>query len=730
MSDLAPVPKRTLLQSYPSVNTRIVVPFLLAIVAIAAIGIYIVTRLVTGSIQERFTNQLVASANAAANTIVDVETAYLNTLRLMVFTDGVPAAIREGRSGDLDTWLRPIAATNVVDELMVVSAGGDVLLYLQRQDTPQVVEYIAQTPPDISDWANLQRTLAGDMDRLGDKFVDVIDGSDSANTLVYFNAPVTVDSGGGRTVVGGIVLGLRTEMLVRRVSQQALSAITLLNSNGEVLGSTFRTDLNLLTKTPEQTGRLMIEVFENSPIEEVILDDIPYQLLYSPFFIRSQQLGLMSVGLPSNYIVEQSSTSRNLFGIMFAVFFLLVGIIGLLIARTITNPIQRLVSTTRAIREGDLSRRVQLQPRDELGELGVSFDIMTDQLVSRNEEVTQLLQQQVEETAQRQAVLTSISDAVIVQDSDGRVILLNHTAEGLLNYLSKQRNDRERVAELLRDPERLRQPQMVSVAERHFSVLSTPVLMGNNELLGHVIVFRDITAIIHSEQLKDELVLQMSHELRTPLGAVRGYVDLVQLMDEANLSEQGAQFIERARDSLSTLERLVNQVIDVSAMISNRFSIDIETFNLAYLIGDVFIRWQPLMKSRNLQFMLLLSTNDMFIEGDPVRVDELLDHILRNAYSYTLPGGMVEISAEMTRTHAIISVADSGTGIGPDEIERVFERMYRGRAAMAGDTDARGLGLGLFISHQIVDAHGGHISIESEIKLGTIVTVELPIRQS
>jgi signal transduction histidine kinase len=440
-------------------------------------------------------------------------------------------------------------------------------------------------------------------------------------------------------------------------------------------------------------------------------------------------VGLMAVGLSSNYIVEQSSTSRNLFGLLFTGFFITVGVIGLLIARTITNPIERLVNTTRAIRDGDFSRRVQLAPRDELGELGISFDMMTEQLVTRNEEVVNLLHQQVAETAQREAVLTSISDAVIVQDTSGQIILQNQTAQQLMNSIAANRQQRERFMNFLNKPQELRRPQIVTLADHHFSVLSTPVMMEQDGLLGHVIVFRDITAIIETEHLKDELVLQMSHELRTPLGVVRGYVDLVKLMGANNMSADEVKYVEGAREGLSTLERLVNQVVDVSAILSSRFNIEPETFNLAYLIGDVFTNWQPAMKQRNLQFSLMLATNDLFIEADPARIEQLLEHILRNAHSYTLPGGLVEICAESNETTAFISITDSGKGIAPDEINRVFERMYRGRASMAGDTDARGMGLGLYISQQIVEAHHGTIKIESAIDLGTIVTIELPIRQ-
>jgi two-component system, OmpR family, sensor histidine kinase VicK len=728
MNDLARTQNRSgLWRFYPNVNTRIITPFLLAIVTVAAIGVYIVTQLVAGSIQERFSNQLFASAESAANSITEVEGQRIATLRSMTFTEGVPEAIITEDAANLDLWLRSIAANNLTDELIVTGADASVILHLNRLDTPLQVEYATITDsPEVGSWQSVQRTLNGETDENGDKFVELQPGPTDEPTL-YFNAPVTLDIEGENRVVGSIITGLRVNNLLRLVTQQSLSSVTINTPDGSVLGSTLPRDLSVLRLSEAAYDRLLNATGDNSPIEQITVDETPYQNLYAPFRVRGETLGLLSVGLQTNYIVEQSGISRNIFGAIFAGVFVVVLLMGIAVSRTITGPIRRLVSTTRAIREGDLSRRVELASRDELGELGLSFDTMTDTLVQRNQEVTHLLDQQVQATAQREAMLTSISDAVIVQDNTGQTILRNRTADHLLANIAENPTERATMQSLIVRPEALNAPQTVSFGEDHFSVLATPVQMANGDLLGYVVVFRDITALIAAERLKDELMLQMSHELRTPLSSVRGYVDLLTMTEGDNLSEQAIGFIDNARESLDALERLTNQVVDVSAMISNRFTIDIETFNLAYLLGDVFNAWQPRMKNRDLNFSLVLSNHDMYIDGDAERLAELFDHLLRNAHDYTLPGGMVEIQAEMTADRALVSVVDSGAGIAPDEQDKVFERLYRGRAADAGDTDARGMGLGLYIARQIIDTHHGTVLIESEPGLGTIITVGLPV---
>jgi signal transduction histidine kinase len=710
---------------YPGINARITGPFLLVILVIAGLGVYIVTHLVAGSIQERFNNQLIDSAKAASNSIVDIERQQLATLRLMVFTAGVADALAAHDVASLDLWLRPVAANAGVDDLILFDHTGQSVLQLTRLDNSVGVEYIAPLPANVGSWLGVQRIIGGQADNLGDKHVDII--GEPPNVMLYISAPVTEAEG---NIVGGISVGLTAEQLAARVSQQSLSAVSVYQSDGTLLGTTFRAaEPDMLNLSVERAASILNSVQTGSPIEEKTLGSTPYQVLYSPFQMRSQDIGVLAVALPSNFIVERSSTSRDVFGVLFSVLFVVVGVVGVLTARSITNPIAKLVDTTRAIREGDLSKRVLLETPDELGELGVSFDNMTDKLVQQNQKINKLYRQQLQETARRQAVLSSISDAVIVQDPYGNVILQNPTAEALMDEVEQDINAHRSFFDLLRHPGELSQPRTVNFADQYFSILATPVCMPNGELLGFVIVFRDITALVESEHLKDELILQMSHELRTPLAAARGYVDLVRMLDGQLLSEQGNTYMDNATNSMSTLERMVNQVIDVSSIVSDRFTVHIETFNLSHIMDELVAIWKPEAQKRELMLSLFRPSSDLWIEGDPVHLQQVLDHLLRNAYNYTLPGGLIEVRAELRGCCVTVSILDSGVGIGPDELDKVFERMYRGRSADAGPTDARGLGLGLYLSKRIVEAHHGKITLASQLNFGTIVTVELPLRQ-
>jgi signal transduction histidine kinase len=385
------------------------------------------------------------------------------------------------------------------------------------------------------------------------------------------------------------------------------------------------------------------------------------------------------------------------------------------------------VQTSRAITQGDLTRRVELKTPDELGELGVSFDRMTDDLVQQKVEIAALYQGQLQETARREAMLNNISDAVIVQDAWGNVLLENPTAKALNESLRKQPKDMMRLTALLSDPSLLEVEQRLELAGRNLSATSASLRMPSGDTFGRVTVLRDFTAIAQAEKLKDDLIMQMSHELRTPLAVVHGNADLLRLMEKKNLSEKGGQFLGRLVENVHTLERLVNQVVDVSTITAGRFSIDRQPFDIKDLLDEKASCWQPVMEARELYFEHSIPPVPLILDGDRNRLGELIDHVLRNAHDYTLPGGRVALRVDCRERWVIVDVLDTGVGIGPDEIERVFDSMYRGTAAAAGPTDSRGMGVGLYISKHIVELHQGRIRLGSAPDKGTHLRIELPI---
>lgn len=705
---------------YPRINTRITMPFLLVIVVVAAIGTIIITRLVAGNIQERLANQLADSVQSAVNTVVDIERQELATLRSIIFTTGVNDAVLERDTDQLELLLLPIAANNRVDDLVVFGTDSQSVYRVIREFGGN---YVATRSIDVSSWTIAQDILGQRSDNLGDKFVEI--HNDNGDNTFYFGSPIADETG---TVIGGVIVGITGTNFIRLLVEQSISNITIYDTQGNVIESSFRSQtIPTITITPEFAAQVMNNTEDTSPLKnEVQIDTLPYQFVYAPFQIRSETIGVISSALPVDFLTDRVSTSRNAFFGIFGGMVFAVAALGILISRSIVRPVFRMVEATRAIEAGDLSQRVHLNMPDELGELGRSVDHMTDRLLEQNQEIRDLFNNQLQETARRDAVLGSISDAVVVLDNAGHTILSNETADTLRDRLES--DPAPPIPPNFAQLRRQTAPYTISAYDKHFSVLSRPVNLESGATLGYVQVLRDITAIVESDRLKNEIILQLSHELRTPLTSARGYTDLLRHMGEARLSNQDKDFLDKTLSHLDTLGEMIDQVIEVNAILSETFEIHFEPFNLSKSLQNLLTDLQPRIENAGLKLVKSINPHTIWLNGDQGHLEQTIIHIIKNAYSYTLEGGWIEVGLDVDRHDVIITVADSGVGIDADEIEKVFEKLYRGRSADAGPTDTRGMGLGLYISKQIVEAHHGKILLQSQPGLGTLVTIRLPKR--
>ncbi|MEQ8675555.1 MAG: ATP-binding protein [Aggregatilineales bacterium] len=704
---------------YPRINARITLPFLLVIIVVAAIGTVVITSSVAGNIQERLANQLADSVQTAVNTVADIERQQLSTLRSMTFTEGVSDSILSGDASAIELLLLPIAANNRVNDLIVFGTDGQTSYRILSESNGN---YVPGPLLDLSSWTIVQNILSGEPDQFGDKFAE-FHGEGTDRTL-YFGAAF-VDNAG--TVVGGVMVGVRGTTLIRLLVEQSISNVTLYDDDGNVTDTSFRgQNEDLLALTPLRVAEIKSDVETLQIDSEVNVGGTPYQFMYSPFQLRGEQVGVMSSALPVDFVAGRVSKSRNDFFGIFGGMVLAVAVLGVFISRSIVRPVFRMVETTRAIESGDLSKRVRLQMPDELGELGRSFDHMTDRLLDQNQEIRDLFNLQLQETARRDAVLGSISDAVVVLDNEGNTILSNETARELINRL--QADPAPPIPPDFSMLRRQSDPYTITAYDNHYSVLSRPVNLDTGAILGYVQVLRDITAIVESDRLKDEIILQLSHELRTPLTSARGYADLLVHMAAARLTAQDQDFLVKTLGHLDTLGEMIDQVIEVNAILSERFEVTFQPFNLTNSLHNLLRELQPRVEAQGLKLIKTLNPKTIWLNGDQVHLEQAFVHIIKNAYNYTLEGGWIEVGLDVDARDVIITVADSGVGIDPDEIDKVFEKLYRGRSADAGPTDTRGMGLGLYISKQIVETHHGKIRLQSQPGLGTLVTIRLPKR--
>jgi putative nucleotidyltransferase with HDIG domain len=361
---------------YPArhIHWKIIAPYVLLTIVLAGAGTFIAARLVTGSLKERFDNQLVESARVASDSVVRRERQHLEVVRGVAFTDGVAQAVEAGDSKRLLTLVQPLAANNKAELVQVLDTRGQPVLGVRLTD-PQSLQYtpLAATEGETS-WTIVQGVLAGKQDNLGDKFAQIAGTRDGY--ALYTAGPIY----DGDRLAGVVLVGSLLDSFLPIAKGEALADITIYDFNGTPLATTFAAASK--EEAPLAPGEHALTQF-GAPTglrESKTLFGRGYALLYGDVTVRNQVVGVYSVALPTSFILSAGGSTRWQMGLLFAVGMLVVLASGWGLARSLTKPLLSLVRTARAVTAGDLTVRSGVHTADEIGVLAGSFDQMTERL--------------------------------------------------------------------------------------------------------------------------------------------------------------------------------------------------------------------------------------------------------------------------------------------------------------------------------------------------------------
>jgi putative nucleotidyltransferase with HDIG domain len=366
-----------LARPFQSVGWKIMAPYIVLTAIIAVVGSYLVTRLVTGSLEERFTNQMIEASHVTSDSVVRTEKQQLAVVRNVAFSDGLVAAMQAGDADAIATIVSPLAANSRSELIAVVDAHGNRLYGEQLPDAKSTALERLPAGENLGTWAPVRSVLAGETDARGDKFSAIVD-TGSGYSLV---TAASVKS--GDNILGAVLVGSPLASLLPAIKGEALTDVTMYGPGGAVLASTFAPegdsaprDINL-APAPSALKDADAGVVAR---EEKQIFGRGFDLLYSPLQVRGANAGYYSVALPSSYIATAGMTAQRQMAILFAAVALAVMFIGFLIARSLTGPLHQLMRTADAVTAGDLTARTRVNSNDEIGGLARRFDAMTGKL--------------------------------------------------------------------------------------------------------------------------------------------------------------------------------------------------------------------------------------------------------------------------------------------------------------------------------------------------------------
>ncbi len=356
------------------------------------------------------------------------------------------------------------------------------------------------------------------------------------------------------------------------------------------------------------------------------------------------------------------------------------------------------------------------------------------ELHQQNQQLQTTLRQRNVEVERLNSILASIDEGVIMQDNEGRLVLVNEAARQLLgniksfwqSELGTLFNNFREVTAVDSELSPLTKPLSVQINNRIIGAQLAAVADEAGNRLGTIIVLRDVTRETLSDRLKDHFITAISHELRTPMAVIKGVSELI-LGTETMPSHRLLETLSR---NVEILDRMIVELLDIAELSGDNFSIRDEQLNLEELLWNVVNGQTPEIRRAQLDVSVLVrGAGDLFVRGDDQRLRWAFGHLLQNAVHYTEAGGHILVTVAPSDDHQLaIQFVDTGVGIAEKDIAHVFERFYRGEARTVGGKliDPRGLGQGLFIARRVLEAHGAYITATSTPGQGSIFTVGFP----
>jgi two-component system, OmpR family, phosphate regulon sensor histidine kinase PhoR len=452
-------------------------------------------------------------------------------------------------------------------------------------------------------------------------------------------------------------------------------------------------------------------------------------MLYSAHRIGSvsSPIGVVRLAEPLSEIRSHQVVLRRTFAVAALVATVFIGWIAIWLAGSIARPIGQITAAATRMGKGDISARITFldKPTDEVFRLAATLNSMSFEL-------SKTLAELREEKAKLEAVFSKSDDAIIVIGAEGQIQMLNPVASQIIAPITEIPAGKTLVEatlshELAELSERVMSTGtaaslIVSLASANRDVNAYVVPIDISDSVGAVIVMHDLTEAKKIDDMRRDFIANISHELRTPLASIKAMAETILLRGKADDGMVAAYSTNIVAET-DRLVRITEDLLDLSSIEAGRRRIIKEDVSVADVTRDAVERLAACWSEKNISVDIADVGNAVaYVDRDSLL--QALLNLLSNAITYTPEGGKVSVFSFSSEAGTHITVADTGIGMAPEELPRIFERFYRvdrGRSRASGGT-----GLGLSIVKHVVDSHGGEVTVESNPGHGTNFTMLFP----
>ena len=530
--------------------------------------------------------------------------------------------------------------------------------------------------------------------------------------------------------------------LVSEFNIQKLLLVNVIDNDSKILASSSKNgnDEYLAKRSFDPLVSQVIKTGESTKQIQNNADSNKRVWIYvSPVKKDNEVVGVISLMADIESVYQEVNSISRIFIVGAILSILITTVIGFVASKTVTSSIEKMSSQVKKMALGNYGTVVGIDTDDEIGDLAKVFNRISKR-IEEEQAVTEI------ERRKLATIIESMMDGIITTDNNGRIILINTSAEDMLGgrddeiFIGKDVlkilniTEYERIEEILEAEDSL----LVSTSKTDDELLlraeiskiekedTEDLTQMSTELEGYIIVLYDVTDQERQEKERREFVSTVSHELRTPLTTMNSYIEALEegVLEDKELAPQ---FIDTIHKETTRMIRMVNELMQLGKMDIKEEHYEKEFIDINKMLEQITDRFALTHPEKN--FIKHISKTPIFVEGDQDKLTQVFDNIVNNAIKYSPNGKNITIRVRQNYHHnrVSISIKDEGVGIPLVHIDKIFNRFYR--VDKSRQRSMGGTGLGLALAKTIVEAHKGRIWAQSREGYGSIIFVTLPCEQ-